>query len=81
MPIVVIGIGILFIIGIIAAVVTFAMMTRTDADIASNNLSKAADQFEIDRRIVSSTASPTPTFWLSKADARSRWTTRTPSPK
>lgn len=52
MPIVVIGIGILFIIGIIAAVVTFAMMTRTDADIASNNLSKAADQFEIDRRIV-----------------------------
>lgn len=37
----------------IAALSTFAFLGAcTDADIASNNLSKAADQFEINRRVV-----------------------------
>lgn len=40
---------------IFAAVVTFIMVLAgcySDADIAAHNLSRAADQFEIDRRIV-----------------------------
>ncbi|KAA0022076.1 beta-sandwich lipoprotein [Antrihabitans cavernicola] len=36
----------------VAAMVTLTSCTDTDADVASANLSKAADQFEIDRRIV-----------------------------
>lgn len=36
----------------IAAVVVFASGCSTDASVASHNLSKAADMFEIDRRIV-----------------------------
>ena len=36
----------------ITAAATLALTGCSDADIASNNLSKAADQFEIQRRIV-----------------------------
>lgn len=36
----------------VAAIALFAGCTRTDADVASSNLSKAADQFEIQRRVV-----------------------------
>ncbi len=36
----------------VLAVAAIAMAGCTDAEVASNNLSKAADQFEIDRRVV-----------------------------
>lgn len=36
----------------VLAIIAFALTGCTDADIASQNLSKAADQFEINRRIV-----------------------------
>jgi len=37
---------------LIFALLTGSMLACTDADIASSNLSKAAEQFELDRRIV-----------------------------
>lgn len=39
-------------VAILALVAGVAVGCSTDADVASQNLSKAADQFEIDRRIV-----------------------------
>jgi len=37
---------------LIAIILLFSLSACTDADIASNNLSKAADYFEIERRVV-----------------------------
>lgn len=42
----------LFIAGMLALVSLTTLSACTDADVASTNLSKAADYFEIDRRIV-----------------------------
>ena len=39
-------------IGLLVAVSLTALASCTDADVASRNLSKAADQFEISRRVV-----------------------------
>jgi FlaG/FlaF family flagellin (archaellin) len=41
-----------FVVALLAAVVIFSLNGCTDADVASENLSKAADQFEIQRRVV-----------------------------
>lgn len=42
----------LLIVAVVVVLVALALASCSDADVASSNLSRAADQFEIDRRIV-----------------------------